>query len=85
MQYKGDGYAAWGLGAAPLYQYRLSAGRWFTTTDASAAVPTVVLGPAVARTTHASVGQILTLDTAPGPTEEAPGAPLGTRQARLVP
>lgn len=69
VQYQQDSYAAWGLGANPLYRYRLSAGRWFTTADSAAAVPTVVLGPALARTTHASVGQTLTLGTAAGPTK----------------
>ena len=67
VQYQGQGYLAFGLGTDPLYAYRLRAGRWFTTTDASAAVPTVVLGPAVARATHARIGQTLTLNTAAGP------------------
>jgi putative ABC transport system permease protein len=69
VRYQADTYAAWGLGTDPLYHYRLSAGRWFTAADASAAVPAVVLGPAAARTTHASVGQALTLETAAGPTK----------------
>jgi len=80
VQYNGQTYVAWGLGTRPLYHYRLSAGRWFTTADtttdtttgpaagAGAAVPPVVLGPAVARTTAARVGQVLTLTLAAGPT-----------------
>ena len=64
VQYQGQAYLAFGLGTDPLYAYRLRAGRWFTTADASAAVPTVVLGPAVARATHARIGQTLTLNTA---------------------
>jgi putative ABC transport system permease protein len=68
VEYQGTSYAALGLGVDPLYQYRLSAGRWFTAADASAAVPPVVLGPAVARAGGARVGQLLTLDAAAGPT-----------------
>jgi ABC-type lipoprotein release transport system permease subunit len=55
-----------------LYDYRLSAGRWFTAADTAAdarpSVPPVVLGPAVARSTGARVGQILTFTLAAGPT-----------------
>ncbi len=72
VQYNGQTYVAWGLGAHPLYSYRLSAGRWFTTADTAAdartAITPVVLGPAVARTAGASVGQTLTLTIAAGPT-----------------
>ncbi len=68
VQYQGQAYSAYGLSPRTLYQYRLSAGRWFTAADASASTPTVVLGPTAARTAHASVGQTLTLDTAAGPT-----------------
>ncbi len=72
VQYNGQPYVAWGLGAHPLYSYRLSAGHWFTTADIAAdartAIAPVVLGPAVARATRASVGQILTLSVAAGPT-----------------
>jgi len=71
-QYAGQTYVAWGLGAHPLYSYRLSSGRWFSTADAASgsrpAIPPVVLGPAVARATGARVGQILTLTMAAGPT-----------------
>jgi putative ABC transport system permease protein len=71
VQYKGQAYVAWGLGAHPLYSYRLQAGHWFTTADTAAdarAIPPVVLGPALARAARASVGQILTLSVAAGPT-----------------
>ena len=72
VQYNGQTYTAWGLGTHPFYDYRLSAGRWFTAADSAAdgrpTVPPVVLGPAVARTTGARVGQILTLTLAAGPT-----------------
>jgi len=68
VQYNGQTYVAWGLGAHPLYSYRLSAGRWFTAADTSAATPPVVLGPVVARAAGASVGQVLTLTMAAGPT-----------------
>ena len=72
MQYNGQTYVAWGLGAHPLYSYRLSAGHWFTTADTAAdartAIPPVVLGPALARAARTSVGQILTLSVAAGPT-----------------
>jgi putative ABC transport system permease protein len=72
VQHNGQTYTAWGLGTHPFYSYRLSAGRWFTAADTAAdarpAVPPVVLGPAVARTTGARVGQILTLTLAAGPT-----------------
>jgi putative ABC transport system permease protein len=72
VQYNGQAYAAWGLGAHPLYSYRLNAGHWFTTADTAAdartAIPPVVLGPALARAARASVGQILTLSVAAGPT-----------------
>ena len=72
VQYNGQTYVAWGLGAHPLYSYRLSAGHWFTTADTAAdartAIPPVVLGPALARAARTSVGQILTLSVAAGPT-----------------
>ena len=62
VQYNGQTYTAWGLGTHPFYDYRLSAGGWFTAADtatgARPAVPPVVLGPAVARATGARVGQI---------------------------
>jgi putative ABC transport system permease protein len=72
VQYNGQTYVAWGLGAHPLYSYRLSAGHWFTAADTAAAarmaVTPVVLGPAAARAARARVGQILTLSVAAGPT-----------------
>ena len=68
VDYHGDSYLALGLGPDALYRYRLSAGRWLTAADGSAAVPGVVLGPAVARATHASVGQTVTLGTMAGAT-----------------
>jgi putative ABC transport system permease protein len=73
VQYRGGSYAAYGLGARPAYAYHLSAGRWFTAADASAAassaaVPPVVLGPAFAQAAQAVVGQALTVRTAAGPT-----------------
>jgi putative ABC transport system permease protein len=66
VQYNSQVYAAWGLGPRPLYSYRLSAGRWFTTADAAASTPPVVLGPVVANASGARVGQILTLVMAAG-------------------
>jgi putative ABC transport system permease protein len=70
--YDGQAYVAWGLGAHPLYSYRLSAGHWFTTadtaSDARTTIPPVVLGPAIARAARASVGRVLTLSVAAGPT-----------------
>jgi putative ABC transport system permease protein len=70
VQYNGQSYVAWGLSAHPLYAYRLSAGHWFTAAQTAAGARTpitpVVVGPAVARSAHASVGQILTLDTPAG-------------------
>lgn len=72
VQYAGQTYLAWGMEPHPLYSYRLSAGRWFTTADAAgggAAIPPVVLGPAVARNADARVGQVLSLSMAAGPTE----------------
>jgi putative ABC transport system permease protein len=68
VEYQGQDYVAYGLGSRSFYAYRLSAGRWFTAADATAAVPAVVLGPATERATHASVGATLTLDTAAGAT-----------------
>jgi putative ABC transport system permease protein len=71
--YDGQAYVAWGLGTHPLYSYRLSAGHWFTVADIAAgarpAVMPVVLGPGLARTTHARAGQTLTLTMAAGPTK----------------
>jgi putative ABC transport system permease protein len=69
--YSGQTYVAWGLGTHPLYSYRPSSGRWFTSADTAAAAPSaatpVVIGPAVARLTGARVGQVLTLTMAAGP------------------
>jgi putative ABC transport system permease protein len=70
VRYGGQAYPAYGLGTHPFYAYRLSAGHWFTAADTAAdtrtAIPPVVLGPAIARTAGARVGQILTLGTAAG-------------------
>ena len=69
VQYDGQTYVSWGLGPHPLYAYRLSAGHWFIAAEADnahPAVPPVVLGPVLARTTHADVGRILTMDTPVG-------------------
>jgi len=68
VQYNGQTYVAWGLGAHPLYSYRLRAGHWLTAANARTAIPPVVLGPALARAARASVGQILTLSVAAGST-----------------
>jgi putative ABC transport system permease protein len=71
VQYDGQTYAAWGMGAHPRYSYRLSAGRWFTAAEAAAGaragVPPVVLGPVLARAANARIGQLLTLSLAAGP------------------
>jgi putative ABC transport system permease protein len=71
-QYGGQTYVAWGLGARPLYSYRLSSGHWFSAAAAAPgarpAVPPVVLGPNAARAAGARVGQVLTLTMAAGPT-----------------
>jgi putative ABC transport system permease protein len=70
VQYHGQSYVAWGLGPHPLYAYRLSAGRWFSAAEAGArahpAIPPVVLGPVLARASHAYIGRILTVDTPVG-------------------
>jgi putative ABC transport system permease protein len=70
VQYRGQSYVSWGLGAHPLYAYRLSAGRWFTAAEAAVsahpAIPPVVLGPVLARITRAGIGQVLTVDTPVG-------------------
>jgi putative ABC transport system permease protein len=74
VRYRGQVYSAQGLGTHPLFTYRLSAGRWFTSADLTRdlsragqeGVAPVVLGPVVAQAAHAGVGQILTLDTAAG-------------------
>jgi len=73
--YNGQAFVAWGLGPHPRYSYKLSSGRWFTAADTAAdtaaharsAITPVVLGPAVARSAGARVGQILTLTMAAGP------------------
>ena len=66
--YSGQTSVAWGLGAHPLYAYRLSAGRWFTAADARPSIPPVVLGPVIARLASARIGQILTFTMAARPT-----------------
>ncbi|MBV9445722.1 MAG: FtsX-like permease family protein [Streptosporangiaceae bacterium] len=71
VRYAGQDYQAEGLGTRPFYSYRLSAGRWFTAADAAesrTAILPVILGPAVARTVGASVGQVLTIGTPAGDT-----------------
>jgi putative ABC transport system permease protein len=67
VQYQEQEYPAYGLGSTTLYRYQLSAGRWFPRDDAGIRVPDVVLGPAVARAIHASIGEAFTLQTAGGP------------------
>jgi len=65
---QGQQYMAWGLGPSTLYDYQLSAGRWFTAADTAQSPPVVVLGPAVANAVHAHVGQRLVVGTPTGPT-----------------
>jgi ABC-type lipoprotein release transport system permease subunit len=67
VQYRGTQYPAYGMSSSPLYRYRLSVGRWFDGTEASSGQPVVVLGPAIARSTQAKVGQTIDLTTAAGP------------------
>jgi putative ABC transport system permease protein len=61
VQYKGQAYAAWGLGPHPLYSYRLSARSWFAAADAPLSIPPVVLGPVIADAAGARVVDILGL------------------------
>jgi putative ABC transport system permease protein len=72
VQYDGQTYLAWGLATHTLYSYRLSAGHRLTAADAAGSarvsIPPVVLGPALARTTGAKVGQLLSFAMAAGPT-----------------
>ncbi len=72
VQYGSQYYAADGLGSHPLYSCHLSAGHWFTAAQtaaasAGAAVPPVVLGPAVATVSGARAGQTLTFTLPQGP------------------
>jgi putative ABC transport system permease protein len=69
VQYGGTNYAAYGLERDTLYRYGLREGRWFTVADDSASPPAIVLGPAVARTADAHIGQIMTIGIARGPTK----------------
>jgi putative ABC transport system permease protein len=68
VQVHGQQYMAWGLSPSTLYDYQLSAGRWFTAADTAQSPPVVVLGPAVANSVHAKVGQRLVVGTPTGPT-----------------
>jgi putative ABC transport system permease protein len=73
VQYGSQYYGADGMDSHPLYSYDLSAGRWFTAAQTAAsaadvAVPPVVLGPTIAGSSGARVGQTLTLTLAQGPT-----------------
>jgi putative ABC transport system permease protein len=67
VELQGQQYSAYGLGPGTLYRYKLSSGRWFTTADTATSAPVAVLGPAVARATHARIGQRLTVATPAGP------------------
>jgi putative ABC transport system permease protein len=69
VQVNGQQYMAWGLSPSTLYDYQLSAGRWFTAADTARSPPVVVLGPAVANAVHAHVGQRLVVGTPTGPTQ----------------
>ena len=93
VQYNGQTYVAWGLGAHPLYSYRLSAGHWFTTADTAAdartAIPPVVLGPAVARAARrqrrADPHPQRRRGTHPGPRHRDRHRPHQQRRHRLLP
>ncbi len=69
VRLQGQQYMAWGLSPSTLYDYKLSAGRWFTVGDTAQSRPVVVLGPAVANAVHARVGQHLVVATPTGPTQ----------------
>ena len=71
MQYNGQTYVASGLGTHPLYSYRQARATRYHRRYRRRRPPrhpAVVLGPALARSTGARVGQILTLSVAAGPT-----------------
>lgn len=69
IRLQGQQYTAWGVSPSTLYDYKLSAGRWFTAADTAHSPPAVVLGPAVANAVHAKVGQRLVVATPAGPTQ----------------
>jgi putative ABC transport system permease protein len=61
--------SAWGLPARPLMETRVEEGRWYSAAEVESAERVAVLGPTVATTTDAAVGDRITLDTANGPSE----------------
>jgi len=67
VQLQGQQYAVFGLGPSTDYGYKLTSGRWFTAADTATSAPVVVLGPEVARTVGAHVGQRLSVLTSGGP------------------
>jgi putative ABC transport system permease protein len=58
---------AWGLPAHPLFNTRVTEGRWYSPAEVERAAPVVVLGSTIARTSGATVGERIRLSTANGP------------------
>ncbi|HSF84718.1 MAG TPA: FtsX-like permease family protein [Acidimicrobiia bacterium] len=65
-EFGGDERPAWGLPADPIYDYDLSAGRWFTDEDVTGVARVAVIGRPLAAMTHTEVGDHIDLGTKSG-------------------
>ena len=62
----GDERPMWGLPAEPIYEYELSSGRWFSSTEVAGAAPVAVLGAPLATMTHTDIGDRIDIGTTNG-------------------
>jgi putative ABC transport system permease protein len=65
-EFGGDKRPVWGLPAKTIYEPDLSAGRWFTDDDVTAAAPVAVIGGPLSAMTHTEVGDHIDIGTKNG-------------------
>ena len=66
VEYAGEARVAWGLPAEPIYDYDLSAGRWFAEREVTSAAHVAVIGGPLAAVAHAEVGDKIEIGTKNG-------------------
>lgn len=66
VDFGGDERTMWGLPADPIYEYELSAGRWFAATEVTEGAHIAVLGAPLAALTHTAVGDRIDIGTTTG-------------------
>jgi putative ABC transport system permease protein len=66
---EGEDAFAWGLSPRPMFDQKVDAGRWFTSSEERTAAPVTVIAKNIAHAIGADVGDTVTIRTAAGPAE----------------